>query len=58
MILNEQDIDKMLTFVDDESQKRSVLMQQDSVRYLNEFNMVCLHSFFVLFILFWPQVSN
>ncbi|KAF8813861.1 hypothetical protein BYT27DRAFT_7180635 [Phlegmacium glaucopus] len=33
-------IDMILTFVDDESQKRSVLMQQqaDSVRYLNDLN--------------------
>lgn len=50
MILDEQYIDKILTFVDDESQKRSVLMQQqaDSVRYLNELNMVCLHPLLVL----------
>ena len=53
MILDEQYIDKILTFVDDEGQKRSVLMQQqaDSVRYLNELNMVSLHFFL-------PQVSN
>ena len=47
-ILDIQYINKILTFVDDESQKRSVWMQQkaDSVRYLNELNMV--FSFFFL----------
>ena len=56
MILDEQYIDKILTFVDDESQKRSVLMQQqgDSVRYLNELNMVRLHPLFCSL----PQVTN
>jgi hypothetical protein len=56
IILYEQYIGKILTFVDDENQMRSVLMQQqaDSVRYLNELNTVCLHPFFGSL----PQVSN